>query len=239
MKDTNIQNSSVLSPPLRGGREGLLACIFDMDGVLVSTEKYHFEAWQRLAATLGIAIDEEFNETLKGVSRAVCIDLILKHGGLQKTDEEKQQLAAQKNEWFLESISHISPQDVFPGVREFLTLLQTHGYKIALGSASKNAPLLLEKLQIAHFFEAVIDGNVIEKAKPNPEVFLRGAAALGVKPQYCVVFEDAISGVQAARAAGMYCIGIGSPEILTQANFCISGLCEVNLGLLEKLPPTP
>lgn len=211
------------------------ACIFDMDGVLVSTEKYHFEAWQRLAATLGITIDEEFNENLKGVSRAVCIDLILKHGGLHKTDEEKQQFAAQKNEWFLQSISHISPQDLFPGVREFLMLLQTHGYKIALGSASKNAPLLLEKLQIAHFFEAVIDGNVIEKAKPNPEVFLRGAAALGVEPQRCVVFEDAISGVQAARSAGMYCIGIGSSQILTQAHFCISGLHEMNLDLLEKL----
>ncbi|MDR1761551.1 MAG: beta-phosphoglucomutase [Bacteroidales bacterium] len=211
------------------------ACIFDMDGVLVSTEKYHFKAWQRLAATLGIAIDEEFNENLKGVSRAVCVDLILEHGGVVKTDEEKQQLAAQKNEWFLQSISHISPRDIFPGVREFLTLLQSHGYKIALGSASKNAPLLLEKLQITHFFDAVIDGNSIEKAKPNPEVFLKGAAALGIAPQHCVVFEDAISGVQAARAAGMYCIGIGSPKILTQAHFCIAGLHEMNLALLEEL----
>ncbi len=211
------------------------ACIFDMDGVLVSTEKYHFEAWQRLAATLDIVIDEKFNENLKGVSRAVCIDLILKHGGIHKTEEEKQQLAAQKNEWFLESISHISPQDLFSGVYEFLTLLQEKGYKTALGSASKNAPLLLEKLQITQFFEAVIDGNIIEKAKPNPEVFLRGAAAIGVEPQYCVVFEDAISGVQAARAAGMYCIGIGSAEILTQANFCISSLSEMKLEMLEKL----
>jgi beta-phosphoglucomutase len=206
-----------------------------MDGVLVSTEKYHFEAWQRLAATLGIHIDEEFNENLKGVSRAVCIDLILAHGGVHKTEEEKRELAAQKNAWFLESISHINPVDVFPGVREFLTQLQMHGYKIALGSASKNAPLLLEKLQIAQFFEAVIDGNSIEKAKPNPEVFLKGAEALGVAPKNCVVFEDAISGVQAARSAGMYCIGVGSPAILTQANFCIQGLHEMTLERLREL----
>lgn len=211
------------------------ACIFDMDGVLVSTEQFHFEAWKRLAETIGISIDWEFNENLKGVSRAVCIDLILKHGGVEADSERKQELASQKNEWFLELVSHISPNDIFPGVIELLESLKKNGYKIALGSASKNAPLLLERMQIAHYFDAIIDGNKIYKAKPNPEVFLKGAEELGVNPKNCVVFEDAISGVDAAIAAGMYCVGIGSPETLLNAHICISGLHEMSVERLEKL----
>lgn len=211
------------------------ACIFDMDGVLVSTEQFHFQAWKRLAETIGISIDWEFNENLKGVSRAVCIDLILKHGGVIKTDEEKLVLASQKNEWFLELVSHISPKDVFPGVVDFLTELKSKKYKIALGSASKNAPLLLEKMQIAHFFDAVIDGNKITKAKPNPEVFLKGAEELGVNPEHCVVFEDAISGVEAARSAGMYCIGIGSSKTLSKAHVCINGIHELTVSSMLSL----
>jgi len=215
--------------------KNIQACIFDMDGVLVSTEKYHFQAWQRLAETIGISIDLEFNENLKGVSRVVCIDLILKHGGVVKSEEEKHILATQKNEWFLELVSHISPADVFSGVIDFLTAIKSNGYKIALGSASKNAPLLLEKLEIAHFFDAVVDGNMIVKAKPNPEVFLRGAQELGVEPKHCVVFEDAISGVDAAKAANMYCIGVGSPEILKNADICIQGFQEMSLDRIEQI----
>lgn len=211
------------------------ACIFDMDGVLVSTEIYHFKAWQRLAQTVGITIDEVFNEQLKGVSRAVCIDLILAHGGIQKTPEEKDILAAQKNAWFLEYIQHIGPQDVFPGVVDFLKQLRAKGYKLAIGSASKNAPLLLEKMEIAHYFDVVIDGNKIEKAKPNPEVFLRGAQELGIAPAHCVVFEDALSGVQAAKSAGMYCIGVGSPEHLTRADECIRSFTEMSVDRIAKI----
>ncbi|HRS17992.1 MAG TPA: beta-phosphoglucomutase, partial [Bacteroidales bacterium] len=184
---------------------------------------------------IGISIDEHFNEQLKGVSRAVCIDLILAHGNVKKTQIEKEQLAAQKNQWFLEYIEHISPQDVFPGVIEFLTDLRANGFKMAIGSASKNAPLLLEKMQIAHYFDAIVDGNTIEKAKPNPEVFLKGAQQLGIAPSACVVFEDALSGVQAAKSAGMYCIGVGSKEHLTLADECISSFTEMTVERIKQI----
>lgn len=212
------------------------ACIFDMDGVLVSTEIYHFKAWKRLAATIGIDIDEQFNENLKGVSRAVCIDLILKHGGLEKSQAEKNVLAAQKNEWFLEYVnSEITPQNVYPGVITFLTALKQNGFKTAIGSASKNAPLLVEKLGIKNYFDAIVDGNMITKAKPNPEVFLKGAELIGIKPENCVVFEDAISGVEAAKNGGMFCIGVGSPERLTKADFCIDSFTEMSIERILSL----
>lgn len=211
------------------------ACIFDMDGVLVSTEIYHFKAWKRLADTIGISIDEKFNENLKGVSRAVCIDLILKHGGVEKTQEEKDALAAQKNEWFLEYVkSEITPANVYPGVIDFLKAVKAKGYKTAIGSASKNAPLLVEKLGIRQYFDAIVDGNMITKAKPNPEVFLKGAELIGVAPENCVVFEDAISGVEAAKNGGMFCIGVGSPNLLTKADFCIGGFTEMNIERLHS-----
>ncbi len=211
------------------------ACIFDMDGVLVSTEVYHFKAWQRLAQTVGIEIDEVFNENLKGVSRAVCIDLILEHGGIHKSQAEKDELATQKNVWFLEYIQHISPRDVFPGVLSFIQNLRAQGYSLAIGSASKNAPLLLQKMEIAHYFDAVIDGNKITEAKPNPEVFLRAAQELHVESKACVVFEDALSGVQAAKSAGMYCIGVGSPLHLTLADECITSFTEMSVDRIRSI----
>lgn len=212
------------------------ACIFDMDGVLVNTEKYHFMAWQRLTETLGFTIDEKFNENLKGVSRSVCVDLILKHGGLTKTQEEKNALAAQKNEWFLEFVkTEVTPANVYPGVLDFLHSLKSKGYKTAVGSASKNTMLLLNKLEIIQYFDAIVDGNMIEKAKPNPEVFLKGAELLNVRPCECVVFEDAYSGVEAAKNGGMYCIGVGSPEVLSKADFCIRTFMEMNVERLKEL----
>ena len=211
------------------------ACIFDMDGVLVSTEIYHFKAWKRLAETLGFSIDEKFNENLKGVSRTVCLDLILKHGGIEKTQAEKDKLAAQKNTWFLEYVQNeITPANLYEGVIDFLTILKAEGYRTAIGSASKNAPLLIEKLGINSFFDAVVDGNMITKAKPNPEVFLKGAELVGVAPKLCVVFEDAKSGVEAAKNGGMYCIGVGSPQTLSQADFCISSFNEMNIARLKN-----
>ncbi len=215
-------------------KNNIQACLFDMDGVLVSTEKYHFLAWKRLAETLGFTIDEDFNENLKGVSRAVCIDLIAKHGNLDLSQDEKNELAAKKNEWFLEYVAEISPKDVLPGVLDFLQELKQKNIKIAVGSASKNAPLLLEKMGIKQMFDAVIDGNIIEKAKPNPEVFLRGAKAVNVVPENCVVFEDAQSGVQAAKSGGMFCVGVGSEEILLQADFCINSFEEMNFTFLQS-----
>ncbi|MFO7869592.1 MAG: beta-phosphoglucomutase [Bacteroidales bacterium] len=204
------------------------ACIFDMDGVLVSTEKYHFLAWRRLAETLGFTIDEEFNEQLKGVSRAVCIRLLLEYAGIHKSEAEKNELAQQKNEWYLEYISSIGPQDLLPGVLDFMNELQKHSIKMAVGSASKNAALLLKKLEIVHYFTAIVDGTQIEHPKPDPEVFLKGAEKMKVSPSDCVVFEDAQSGVQAAKSAGMYCVGIGDKKILSQADICVSGVHAIS-----------
>lgn len=207
-----------------------------MDGVLVSTEIYHFKAWKRLADTLGISIDEAFNENLKGVSRSVCIDLILKHGGVEKTQAEKDALAAKKNAWFLEYVqTEITPANVYPGVIDFLQALKRQGIKTAIGSASKNAPLLIDKLGIRDYFDAIVDGNMITKAKPNPEVFLKGAEMIGVKPSQCVVFEDAISGVEAAKNGGMHCIGVGSEKKLTKADFCIQSFTEMTVERLQML----
>jgi len=211
------------------------ACIFDMDGVLVHTEMHHFFAWKRLAKTLGFTIDEEFNEKLKGVSRTVCIDLILEHGGIQKTQHEKNKLAEQKNKWFLESVSSINENDVLPGVIDFLQDLRKNSYKMAVGSASKNAPLLLEKMGITSFFDAIIDGNKIQNAKPHPEVFLRAAQELAIDPFECVVFEDAQSGVEAAKTAGMFCVGVGDPVVLFKADVCIQNFVDMNLLKLHKL----
>lgn len=211
------------------------AYIFDMDGVLVSTEKYHFASWKRLAETLGFSIDEEFNEQLKGVSRAVCIDLIVAHGNLQKSQEEKDMLAAQKNEWFLEYISEISQKDVLQGVLSFLQSAKQKNIKMAVGSASKNAPLLLQKMGITHFFDAIVDGNSITNAKPNPEVFLKAAQNMNVSPQKCLVFEDAQSGVTAAKRAGMFCVGIGNSEILSEADVCFPGFATISIEKLEDI----
>jgi len=212
------------------------ACIFDMDGVLVSTEHYHYKAWKRLADTLGIDIDEQFNENLKGVSRAVCIDLILQHGGMHKTQQEKDALASRKNEWFLETVNQdLSPANVYPGVVDFLRDLKAHAYKTAIGSASKNTPLIVQKLEIVPYFDAIVDGNMITKAKPNPEVFLKCAELLGIAPSNCVVFEDAYSGVEAAKNAGMYCIGVGAQARLPKADFCISSFTEMSIPRFADL----
>ncbi len=211
------------------------ACIFDMDGVLVHTEMHHFFAWKRLAKTLGFTIDEEFNEKLKGVSREVCVDLILEYGGVQKTQHEKNKLAEQKNEWFLESVSSINENDVLPGVIDFLQDLRENSCKLAVGSASKNAPLILEKMGVTSFFDAIIDGNKIQNAKPHPEVFLRGAQELAIDPFECVVFEDAQSGVEAAKTAGMLCVGVGDPVVLSKADVCIQNFVDMNLLKLHQL----
>ncbi|MDA3882794.1 MAG: beta-phosphoglucomutase [Bacteroidales bacterium] len=206
----------------------LQACIFDMDGVLVSTEKYHFLAWKELAESLGFTIDEVFNEQLKGVSRAVCIDLILQHGGIDVSADEKQHLSDKKNTKYLKYISTISRNDVLPGVVSLLEELRKHGIKTAVGSASKNAPFLLEKLELTTFFDVLVDGTQISQPKPHPEVFLKGAEKMAVQPQNCIVFEDAQSGVQAAKSAGMYCVGIGNPAILSEADMCVNGVYEIS-----------
>jgi len=203
------------------------AILFDLDGVLVDTAVFHYQAWKRLAHSLGFDFTEKQNEQLKGVSRIHSLELILKWGGVDKTPEEKQVLAAQKNQWYLTLASQMKPGDVLPGTVELLQCLKDAGYKIALGSASKNAPLILQATGIAAYFDAVIDGNMVKNSKPHPEVFLLGAEALGVPPSRCLVMEDAQAGIDAARAAGMRTIGVGHINDLKGADYLIRHLGDL------------
>lgn len=209
------------------------ACIFDLDGVIVDTAKYHYLAWKRLAKELGFEFSPEHNERLKGVSRMTSLDILLEVGGLSFSLAEKEKMATKKNEWYLEYIRRMTPEEILPGVEDFLSVLKSQGVKIALGSASKNALLILEQVGLQFTFDAVIDGNKALKAKPDPQVFLLGAQELQVKPAECVVFEDAAAGVQAAKNAGMYCIGIGSPSVLSLADKVIPGFLNVTTELIS------
>ena len=211
------------------------ACIFDLDGVIVDTAVYHYKAWKRLANELGFDFTEEDNEKLKGVSRVRSLELILQWGGVTKTPAEQELLATKKNEWYVEMISHMTPAEILPGAKEFLETCRSAGIKTALGSASKNSETILEKINITNLFDAIIDGNKVTKAKPDPEVFLKGAEAVGVAPVNCVVFEDAIAGIEAAISGGMKAVGIGSPAILKEANLVVSGLNEMSLEKLKTL----
>lgn len=211
--------------------------IFDMDGVIVDTAGHHFRAWRTVVNKLGFDIDESFDEKLKGVGRMVCLDLILEHGKMKKTDAEKIAIADEKNNLFLEYISQINESDILPGVAAFLDDLDRNKIPFALGSASKNAPQILKQTGLAHRFKAVVDGNSISKPKPNPEVFLKGAEKLGLDSKFCVVFEDAFNGVEAAKNGGFYCVGVGPESILGKADFCIDTFEGLNFNsLLNKLP---
>ena len=199
--------------------------LFDLDGVIVDTAVFHFQAWRRLAQKLGGDFTEEQNEQLKGVSRVDSLKKIIEWTGATVSDEEFQTLMVEKNEWYLELVQGLGPQDALPGALNFLQIAYDQGIKIALGSASKNAPMILEKLGITPLFTAIIDGNNVVNGKPHPEVFLKGAEALGLEPSECVVFEDSIAGVQAAKTGGMSSVGIGDAETL-QADVHFSALGE-------------
>ncbi|QKZ12934.1 beta-phosphoglucomutase [Spirosoma sp. KUDC1026] len=210
------------------------AFLFDLDGVIVDTAIYHYQAWKRLANELGFDISEEFNEKLKGVSRTDSLDLILAHGNLSLPDEEKTSLASQKNQWYLDLVSRMTPEDVLPGVASFFAQVRkttrSEGPLLTgLGSVSKNAPLILERIGLADLFDVIIDGNKISKGKPDPEVFTKGAAELGVNPDECVVFEDAVAGVEAGKRGGMFVVGLGSPDVLTQADLVAPSLEQLTV----------
>lgn len=215
--------------------QGIGACIFDLDGVIVDTAVYHFKAWKRLANELGFNFTEAQNEQLKGVSRVRSLELILQWGGIQKSAEEQQELATRKNQWYVDMISQMTPEEILPGAKELLENLRAAGIKTALGSASKNARMILEKVGILSLFDAVIDGNMVSASKPDPEVFLKGAETLGISPERCIVFEDAIAGIEAGKAGGMKVVGIGETAVLHQADLVVSGLQELDIPTLNNL----
>lgn len=211
------------------------ACIFDLDGVIVDTAKYHYLAWKRLAQELGFEFTEEQNERLKGVSRMKSLEILLEIGNKNFTEEEKLKLAEKKNNWYIEYISKMKEDEILPGAKEFLEIVRDSGIKTALGSVSKNSMTILNNLKLIKYFDAVIDGNKVSKAKPDPEVFLLGAREVNIEPKNCVVFEDAQAGIEAAINAGMYSIGIGDAKILNKANFVIKSLKQMTIEKLNLL----
>jgi beta-phosphoglucomutase len=211
------------------------ACIFDLDGVVVDTAKYHYLAWKRLAAELGFEFHEKDNEKLKGISRLDSLDILLKIGGISLSQTEKEKLAARKNQWYLEYITKMKPDEILPGVKEFILELQGKGIKIGLGSASKNAKLILEQIGLIDLFQTIVDGTRVAKAKPDPEIFLLAAKDLDVKPEMSIVFEDAEAGIESALSGGFYGVGIGNPTILYKANIVLPNFKGLTYSKLISL----
>jgi beta-phosphoglucomutase len=208
------------------------ACLFDLDGVLVDTAIYHFQAWKNLGKQFGYELTEEQNEQLKGVSRVESLNKILDWANYSASQEQKSAWLIEKNEDYLRLISNMNPSEILPGVLDFLQQIKDLGYKIALGSASKNAEIILEKTGLMPWFDLIIDGNKVSISKPDPEVFLKGAEGLGLAPETCIVFEDAQAGVEAAKAGNMKAIGIGEAETLSLADKIIPNFVGVKAAEL-------
>ncbi|WP_037328602.1 beta-phosphoglucomutase [Runella zeae] len=213
------------------------AFLFDLDGVIVDTAHFHYQAWRRLAnEKLGFDISEEFNENLKGISRTESLERILAHGNSTLDEATKAAYATLKNEWYVELINKMTPDDILPGVKVFLEKTRQGGIKIGLGSVSKNAKPILEKIGIVEDFDVIIDGTKISKGKPDPEVFLKGAQELQIAPHDCAVFEDAVAGIEAGKRAGMKTVGIGQAEVLKEADIVFPNLVDVEIfELLQAL----
>lgn len=210
--------------------------IFDLDGVLVNTNPLHARAWQELAEELGIPFTPADHEAFLGISRAQCLEIMLKKGKRSLSESEKERLCTRKNDRYREMIGTLTPAALLPGVPEFLRAARSEGYRIGLGSVSKNAGFLLQRLEIGPLFDAVIDGTQIVKGKPDPEVFLKGARALNLLPEQCVVFEDSAAGIEAAHRGGMKAVGIGTPQRLPEAELTAPGFAGLTPAeLLSKL----
>ncbi|WP_016988191.1 beta-phosphoglucomutase [Flavobacterium sp. ACAM 123] len=211
------------------------AFIFDLDGVIVDTARYHFLAWQKIANELNIDFTLEHNELLKGVSRVRSLDIILEIGKVEATQEDKNKWLIQKNEEYLTYLVDMDQSELLPGVLSMLQHLKEKNQAIALGSASKNARPILEKTGIRHYFDAIVDGNDVTNAKPDPEVFLIAAKLLGVNPENAIVFEDSVAGVQAANIGKMTSIGIGEESILYEAKYIFKDFTQIEKGFIASL----
>lgn len=211
-----------------------IGVIFDLDGVIVDTAKYHFLAWKNLADELGFEFTEAHNELLKGVSRVRSLDILLDIGNVTISEEKKQKYLVSKNEEYLNYITKMGPEEILPGAEKLLDTLDDLGIKYVLGSASKNAPLILKQVNLLHRFSGIVDGNSVSKAKPDPEVFLIGAKKLNLPPEKCIVFEDAIAGIEAANKAFMTSVGIGDKETLNEADYNFNNLTEIPENFFEK-----
>jgi beta-phosphoglucomutase len=211
------------------------AFIFDLDGVIVDTAKYHYLAWKKIATELGIEFTHEHNELLKGVSRVRSLDIILGLGQIEASQEQKDQWLIQKNEDYLSYLVDMDQSEILPGVMPVLEFLKANQQPIALGSASKNARPILEKTGILSYFDAIVDGNDVSNAKPDPEVFLQAAQKLGITNENSIVFEDSVAGIQAANIASMTSIGIGDATILNEAKYNFKDFTYIDEAFLNSL----
>lgn len=209
--------------------------IFDLDGVIVDTAKYHFLAWRKLANTVGVDFTEAQNEQLKGISRIQSLEKILAWGGISLSEDQFTELMTKKNDDYLKYVNEMDESEILPDVTRILKHLQLAKQPIALGSASKNARNILKKVNLFESFDAIVDGTDVSMAKPNPEVFLKGAKLLNVASEDCIVFEDSVAGIQAANNANMVSIGIGSPEVLFEADFVFKDFTEISAEFIEEL----
>ncbi len=209
--------------------------IFDLDGVIVDTAKYHYLAWKKLAKSIGVDFTEIQNEQLKGVSRIESLQKILKWGNKSLSEAEFNRLMSMKNDDYLSYIDKMNASEILPDVIKILDFLIEKQQPIALGSASKNAPEILNKVNLFNQFDAIVDGNAVTKAKPDPEVFLKAAEAIQLKPENCVVFEDSVAGIQAANSAHMISIGIGDEEVLFEADYIFKDFTQISTDFITEL----
>jgi beta-phosphoglucomutase len=211
------------------------AFLFDLDGVIVDTAKYHYLAWQKIASRLNINFTIKDNELLKGVSRVRSLDIILELGNIEASQEDKNKWLIEKNEEYLSYLVNMDKNEILPGVMKVLDFLKEKQQLIALGSASKNARPILEKTGILHYFDAIVDGNDVTNAKPDPEVFLIAAKNLNTQPENAIVFEDSVAGIQAANIGKMTSIGIGEAKMLHEAKYVFENFTQISSSFIENL----
>ncbi|WED24818.1 beta-phosphoglucomutase [Vibrio sp. JC009] len=214
----------------------IAAFIFDLDGIITDSAEYHFLAWKELADELGIEIDREFNEQLKGVDRMTSLERILNHGGMADkfTPEKKIEIATRKNDHYKTLIQQVTPKDILPGIQTLLDDLNAAGIPMALASASKNAPFIIERLGLQDYFANIVDPATLKANKPDPEIFVRGAEMLGVEAAQCVGVEDAEAGVESIQAAGMFAVGVGDANALAKADLLLSDTAQLSLSEIVK-----
>lgn len=210
------------------------AVIFDLDGVLVSTDDCHYEAWLQMAEEEGIPFDRTINMRLRGVSRMNCVDIILEKSKRPYTAQEKLSLAERKNSYYVKKIAGLNDGNILPGAKETVLALKADGIKVAVGSSSKNTPAILKRLQLDSLFDAVADGNCITRSKPDPEVFLLAAQRMGIEPQHCLVVEDADSGIEAAVNGNMKALGVGAARLHPKASISAADLSQIDLARLIR-----
>ena len=206
------------------------AVIFDLDGVIVTTDDYHYEAWKKIADQENIYFDREINERLRGVSRMESLDIILEKSSKIYNEEEKIELATRKNDYYKNLLENLTKEDILPGILETLNFLENKKIKTAIGSSSKNTMFILNKIGLTNRFDAIVDGTMIKNSKPDPEVFLQAAEKVGIKTEKCLVIEDADAGVEAGKRAGMRVLGVGSAKNNENADYKSENMEEFNIA---------